>query len=71
MVADGPIGDIALVFEARACLNSFGVSPRLDDGKEFFGIRFRADFYVAEAINEPLDEAPLPNRTLLHAGEAR
>ena len=47
------------------------IGPRLDDGEEPYGILFRADFYVAEAINEPLDEAPLPNRTLLHAGEAR
>ena len=70
MVADGPIGDIALVFEARAHLNSFDFSPRLDDGEEFYGILFRSDFCVAEAIDEPLDEAPLPDRTLLHAGEA-
>ena len=63
-----PNGDIALVVEARARLNSFDFRPRLDDGEELFGIRFRADFFVAEAIDEPLDEAPLPNRTLLHAG---
>ena len=63
---NAPNGDIALVVEARARLNSFDFSPRLDDGEELFGIRFRADFFVAEAIDEPLDEAPLPNRTLLH-----
>ena len=54
----------------RARLDSFGFSPRLDGGEEFYGVRFRADFYVAEAIDEPLDEAPLPDRTLRHAGEA-
>jgi len=59
----------ALRIEARARLNSFDFSPRLDDGEEFYGILFRADFYVAEAIDEPLDEAPLPDRTVLHASE--
>ena len=62
-------GDIALRIEARARLNSFDFSPRLDDGEEFYGILFRADFYVAEAIDELLDEALLPYRTLLHASE--
>ena len=65
-----PNRDVALVVEARARLDSFGFSPRLDGGEEFYGVRFRADFYVAEAIDEPLDEAPLPDRTLRHAGEA-
>ena len=50
-------------------LNGFDFSPRLDDGEEFYGILFRADFYVAEAIDELLDEALLPYRTLLHASE--
>ena len=54
----------------RVHLNRFDFSPRLDDGEEFYGVRFRADFYVAEAIDEPLDEAPLPDRTLRHASEA-
>src|SRR6516162_5681024 len=54
----------------RVHLNRFDFSPRLDDGEEFYGVRFRAGFYVAKAIDEPLDEAPLPNRTLLHASEA-
>ena len=67
---NAPNGDIALVVEARARLNSFDFSPRLYDGEEPYGILFRADFYVAEAIDEALDEAPLPNRTLLHACEA-
>ena len=53
-----------------APLNCFDCSPCLDDGEELYGIRFRADFYVVEAIDEALDEAPLPNRTLLHTGEA-
>ena len=65
-----PNGNIARVVEARTRLNSFDFSPRLDGGEELYGIRFRADFYVAEAIDELLDEAPLPNRTVLHAGEA-
>jgi len=43
-----PNRDVALVVEARARLDSFGFSPRLDDGEEFYGVRFRADFYVAE-----------------------
>ena len=54
---------------ARAPLNSFDFGPRLDDGKEFYCILFRADFHVAQAIDEPLDEAPLPDSTLLHARE--
>ena len=41
---DAPNGDIALCVEARARLNSFDFSPRLDDGKEFYSILFRADF---------------------------
>ena len=55
--------------EAGAEGLSFDFSPRLDDGEEFYGILFQADFYVAEAIDELLDEAPLPYRTLLHASE--
>ena len=69
IVSSAPSRDIALVAEARARLNSFDFSPRLDDGKEFYGILFRADFYVGEAIDEPLDKAPLPDRTLLHTSE--
>ena len=65
-----PNGDIALVVEARARLDSFGFSPRFDNGEEFYGGLFRADFYVAEAIDDPLDETPLPDRILRHAGEA-
>ena len=61
---------MALIVEAQARLNSFDFSPCLDDGEELYGICFRADFYIAEAIDEPLDQAPLPNRTRLHAGEA-
>ena len=34
-----------------ALLNSLDFGPRLDDGEEFRGILFRADFYVAEPID--------------------
>ena len=64
-----PNGDIARVAEAGAPLASFDFGPRLDDGEEFYCILFRADFHVAQAIDEPLDEAPLPDGTLLHARE--
>lgn len=51
-------------------LHSLDFGPRLDDGEEFRGILFRADFYVAEAIDEPLDEGPLPDGVLRHARQA-
>ena len=36
-------------------LNSLGFGPRLGDGQELCGILFRANFLVAQAIDEPLD----------------
>jgi hypothetical protein len=64
-----PNPNIRWAVQARARLNGFDVGPRLDNGKELYGILFRADFYVAETINKVLDEPPLPDRILLHAGE--
>jgi hypothetical protein len=68
--SSAPLPDICWAAQARARLNGFDFSPRLDNGKEFCGILFRADFYVAETIDKAFDEPPLPDRILLHAGEA-
>ena len=66
-----PKREIALMVEARdVSLKRLDLGPRLDDSDELYGILFRANFYVAEAIDESLDEAPLPDGALLHAGEA-
>jgi len=65
-----PKREIALMVEARdVLLKRLDLGPRLDDSDELYGIFFRANFYVAEAIDESLDEAPLPDGALLHAGE--
>jgi hypothetical protein len=53
-----------------ALLHSLDFGPRLDDGEEFGGILFRADVHVTEAIDEPLDEGPLPDGVLGHARQA-
>jgi len=66
-----PKREIALMVEARdVSLKRLDLGPRLDDSDELYGILFRANFYVAEAIDESLDKAPLPDGALLHAGEA-
>ena len=65
-----PKREIALMVEARdVLLKRLDLGPGLDDSDELYGIFFRANFYVAEAIDESLDEAPLPDGALLHAGE--
>src|SRR6516225_8251436 len=52
-----------------ARLNSFDFGPRLGDGQELSSVLLWPDFLVAQAIRQPLDEAPLPDGSLRHAGE--
>src|SRR6266403_568011 len=52
-----------------ARLNSFDFGPRLGDGQELCSVLLWPDFLVAQAIRQPLDEAPLPDGSVWHGHE--